>query len=363
MTSTLRSGAIHWRLGGSHSASSRATGTRFYWQHDAEFQPGRADLGVRQRLRPAQGEAVARPAARTQHRHPHGDAAQAVHQPRRDAARLQPGQHAGLPGGNWLMGYGGLPDFTEYDSSGHVLLDGTLGKNVQDFRTYLSPWSGQPKSAPAVVASPSGAGALSVSVSWNGATEVASWRVLAGASASSLAPVASGAKSGFQTTITAPDHRPLRPGPGTRRQRQRDRHLGDGQSLILLRAADRAASSGARSRWYRPAGVALGRSQHTFHRGRSPMCAGASAPPVSPHASIARRCSRVPSRSRLCPAAGTPRRETQISFLGVPAGELSRRERHAARAAASHTGRVCSLLPGRRCELRPSQAVRRPGRT
>ena len=42
------------------------------------------------------------------------------------------------------MGYGGLPDFTEYDSSGHVLLDGSLGKNVQDFRTYLAPWSGPP---------------------------------------------------------------------------------------------------------------------------------------------------------------------------------------------------------------------------
>ena len=37
------------------------------------------------------------------------------------------------------MGYGGLPNFTEYDSSGQVLLDGTLGKNVQNFRTYLSP--------------------------------------------------------------------------------------------------------------------------------------------------------------------------------------------------------------------------------
>ena len=46
------------------------------------------------------------------------------------------------------MGYGGLPNFTEYDPSGHVLLDGTLGKNVQNFRTYLSPWSGQPPGLP-----------------------------------------------------------------------------------------------------------------------------------------------------------------------------------------------------------------------
>jgi hypothetical protein len=40
-------------------------------------------------------------------------------------------------------------------------------------------------------------------VSWNGATQVASWRVLAGASAGALSPVGTVAKSGFQTTLTA----------------------------------------------------------------------------------------------------------------------------------------------------------------
>ena len=50
-----------------------------------------------------------------------------------------------LPEGNWLMGYGNLPNFTEYNAAGEVLLDGTLGPNVQDFRTYLSPWSGHPR--------------------------------------------------------------------------------------------------------------------------------------------------------------------------------------------------------------------------
>ena len=39
------------------------------------------------------------------------------------------------------MGYGGLPNFTEFNAAGHVLLDGTLGRDVQDFRAYLSPWS------------------------------------------------------------------------------------------------------------------------------------------------------------------------------------------------------------------------------
>ncbi len=108
-----------------------------------------------------------------------------------------------------MMGYGGLPNFTEYNNSGHVLLDGTLGKNVQDFRTYLSPWSGQPTGAPSVVASAGSSATISVSASWNGATQVASWQVLAGASASTLAPVATAAKTAaFQTTISAPSAGP-----------------------------------------------------------------------------------------------------------------------------------------------------------
>jgi len=43
-----------------------------------------------------------------------------------------------------------------------------------------------------------------VYASWNGATGVASWRVLAGPTPAQLAPVASAPKSGFETTIAAP---------------------------------------------------------------------------------------------------------------------------------------------------------------
>jgi hypothetical protein len=80
-----------------------------------------------------------------------------------------------------------------------VLLDGTLGKNVQSFRTYLQPWNGQAPGVPSVAVSGS-----SVAVSWNGATNVASWQVLGGASATTLAPVAKAAKAGFQTSIAVP---------------------------------------------------------------------------------------------------------------------------------------------------------------
>ncbi len=46
-----------------------------------------------------------------------------------------------------------------------------------------------------------GSTALTAYASWNGATEVASWRVLAGSSASALAPVATVARHGFETAI------------------------------------------------------------------------------------------------------------------------------------------------------------------
>jgi hypothetical protein len=43
-----------------------------------------------------------------------------------------------------------------------------------------------------------------VYASWNGATQVASWRVLAGSSASGLRAVANTSRSGFETAIPVP---------------------------------------------------------------------------------------------------------------------------------------------------------------
>jgi Arylsulfotransferase (ASST) len=199
----LHTGAIRWRLGGSHSSFKGPASTRFYWQHDAEFQPGGLVSVFDNAANPPK-EKQSRGLLLALNQANHTVSLQkAFVNPTRTLLASSQGNTLSLPGGNWLLGYGGLPDFTEFDSSGHIILDGRLGKNVQDFRTYLSSWAGHPKSSPAVVAKPNGAGALSVSVSWNGATEVSSWRVLAGSSASSLAPVITGAKTGFQTTIAA----------------------------------------------------------------------------------------------------------------------------------------------------------------
>ncbi len=204
----MHTGGYNWVLGdGGHSSFKLGPGVRFYWQHDAQFQPGglislfnNASDPPKQRessgllLRPDFSSHTVTLVKRFTN---------PSHTPLLASSQ---GNTLSLPGGDWLLGYGGLPNFTEFGASGHVLLDGTLGKNVQDFRTYLSPWSATPTTAPAIAVVPSpptpgGAGTATVEASWNGATAVASWQVLAGASAESLAPVATAPRQGFETTI------------------------------------------------------------------------------------------------------------------------------------------------------------------
>jgi hypothetical protein len=202
----IHSGGFRWRLGGPHSNFRLGPGTRFYWQHDAEFQPGGLisvfDNGSDPPKEPQSRGLLLDPSLVTHT----VTLVKAFTNPHRTLLAESQGNTLSLPGGDWLMGYGGLPDLTEYNAAGEVLLDAHLGKGVQDFRTYLSPWRAQPLTAPAVAVrtAAGGGGGLDVATSWNGATDVASWRVLAGSSAAALAPVASGAATGFQTTLRVP---------------------------------------------------------------------------------------------------------------------------------------------------------------
>ncbi|MGH2852907.1 MAG: arylsulfotransferase family protein [Solirubrobacteraceae bacterium] len=197
----VHTGGYNWLLGdGGHTSFKLGPGVRFYWQHDAELQPGGLisvfDNGSDPPKQRESSGLLLRPDFAS---HTVALAKRFVN-PAHTLLASSQGNTLSLPGGDWLLGYGGLPNFTEFDASGHVLLDGTLGKNVQDFRTYLAPWNAQPTTAPAIAVQ-AAAGGANVEASWNGATGVASWQVLAGASAESLAPVATAPRQGFETTL------------------------------------------------------------------------------------------------------------------------------------------------------------------
>jgi hypothetical protein len=202
----LSTGAFNWTLGGGkHSSFRLGGGVKFYWQHDAEFQPGGL-ISVFDNASDPPKEKQSRGLLLSPNlsNHTVSLVKQFVNPKATLLAESQANMlnlSSGNTSGNWLLGYGRLPNFTEFDSAGHVLLDGTLGKNVQDFRTYLSPWSGQPKGSPSLAAQTSSSG-VTIEASWNGATNVASWQALEGSSPTSLTPVGSPVpSSGFETTL------------------------------------------------------------------------------------------------------------------------------------------------------------------
>jgi len=102
-----------------------------------------------------------------------------------------------------FIGWGAEPYFTQYEADGSVLLNGQLPVGDQSYRAFTADWAGYLTDRPAVVVKTNPANGSAVYVSWNGATEVATWRVHAGKAESSFSTVASQPRSGFETVIAA----------------------------------------------------------------------------------------------------------------------------------------------------------------
>jgi hypothetical protein len=84
-----------------------------------------------------------------------------------------------------------------------VLFDAVLPRPDLSYRATVEQWVGKPLYPPVGVARRSGA-KTTIYASWNGATEVASWRVLAGENGTAQRPVATAQKLGFETAIGVP---------------------------------------------------------------------------------------------------------------------------------------------------------------
>jgi hypothetical protein len=98
------------------------------------------------------------------------------------------------------VGWGQAPYFSEYTPAGALVLDGRFVDSNSSYRAYRFRWNGTPRTSPKVAVSTSG-GTTTVYVSWNGATAVEAWRVLAGSSTTGLHAVTTANKQGFETAI------------------------------------------------------------------------------------------------------------------------------------------------------------------
>jgi EmrB/QacA subfamily drug resistance transporter len=204
-------GQIEWTLGGKHSSFKFGPGSAFQWQHDVGVYPGSplltvfddhccqitgggtyvsatgASRGLVLRLDPAT--------------HTASLAGQYTHGLNFDSEYM--GSIEPLHGGNEFVGWGSEPYFSEYDASGRMLLDAVLPGPDITYRAMVEPWVGLPLYPPAAAARRVGTG-TTVYASWNGATQLESWRVLGAGPDGKMALVARAPKQGFETAIPVP---------------------------------------------------------------------------------------------------------------------------------------------------------------
>ncbi len=194
-----KTGQVTAQIGGKHSTYTLEAGTSTAYQHDAQELPD-GELSIFDNG----GVPMIHPQSRgiivsldpdtktdtlvTEYEHPHP---------------LQSGSQGNvqlMENGDYFLGWGSEPYFSEYTSTGRLLFDAHLPAKTESYRGYRFPWSATPASPPSVAVGDAH-GALTVYASWNGATAVASWRVLGGPSPSRLSPLASAPKSGFESAI------------------------------------------------------------------------------------------------------------------------------------------------------------------
>jgi hypothetical protein len=199
------SGKILWRLAGTNSSFRADPDAQTAWQHDARMLPdGRVTMfdngsnprvhdqsrGVRVAIDPA------RHTVRLVRSYPH---------PAGPLLADSQGNMQTLPGEQVVLGWGAVPSVSELGKDGGLLFDAHLPPGSSSYRAFRFPWTGRPQWPPAVSARLLAAeDSTAVFASWNGASDVASWRVLAGTGPASLRSVARMPVSGFESSIIIP---------------------------------------------------------------------------------------------------------------------------------------------------------------
>lgn len=189
---------VIWRLGGKSSDFPLAEDAVFHWQHDAQrrtdgtlslFDNHDSDNTVDSRGMVFQIDEEAMTADLVQEFYRDGG----MHSPYQ--ANMQT-----LDNGNVFIGWGSGPRCSEFTSEGEMIFDMRYRAGVS-YRGYRVDWSATPVAPMDYVLEDGPDGTVTAFISWNGATDVAEWRVVAGPDASSAVEVGRAPKSSFETEI------------------------------------------------------------------------------------------------------------------------------------------------------------------
>ena len=196
-------GAIEWQLGGRASTFALGAGVRFAWQHDAiQLANGTITLfdneaGPQEATQSRAIDIAIDPATRT------ASLVSQITYPGPGLLALSQGNIQELGNGDSLVDWGQAGDVSEFSPKGSLTFDMHLPTPANSYRAFREAWQAQPATRPALAA-------LAIRrrteiwVSWNGATNVTAWRVLAGRSPRRMHAVGTYPSSGFETAISAP---------------------------------------------------------------------------------------------------------------------------------------------------------------
>ena len=244
----IDSGGVRWRLGGDHSSFKLGAGTRTYWQHDAEWQPGGL-ISVFDNGSDPPKEKQSRGLVLDPNLSNHTvTLAKQLTNPSKTLLASSQGDMLTLPGGNWMMGYGGLPNCTEYNNwgtccwtersartcrtSGHISRLGA-GSRLARHRLWPRPVQRDDQCLGELERGDAG-------------------RLLAGTRGCFREYARAGRRRSQDGGVSDNDlsavYRPLRTGPGARLRRCRDRHLSGRSGTSDPRAGSPAGACAAACR-------------------------------------------------------------------------------------------------------------------
>jgi hypothetical protein len=203
-------GKIVWTLSGNPSISSfkLPQAARFEWQHDVTLLPNGevtmfddaccAVIGPK-KLSPRNGPSRGLVLKLNTSKNTGSLVAQYLRSKTIDTSFL--GSTQLLGNGNVLVGWGTQSYFTEFSRAGKVLLDARWPGNNLSYRVLLQNWVGIPSFPPSGAVRTS-KGKTTVYASWDGATLLVAWRVLAGSSKTHLSTIVNKtSKTNFETGI------------------------------------------------------------------------------------------------------------------------------------------------------------------
>jgi len=207
-----RTGRVLWRLGGKRSDFRMGPGARFAFQHDAQWLPVRGtpryetiSLFDNEATPPQADQSrglvlrldMRARTARVVRQYTHPD----------KLLSIAEGNLQTLPNGRVFVSWGPEQHISELARDGRLLFDLVVPPGADSYQAFRFRWHGEPLDRPALAARRAAGGRggrLTAWASWNGATELRSWQLLAGDDPDALVPLGDPVPRGdFETTLHA----------------------------------------------------------------------------------------------------------------------------------------------------------------